>query len=65
MDRPIGPPVDKPNDPVVALCVTPKSFDDLLDNLDFDFAQLQEKLLNLQLEGALSQDFMGRWCTRP
>lgn len=51
----------QPEDPIVALCRVPQSFDDLLDALEYDFAQLQERLLALQLQGALSQDFLGRW----
>jgi DNA processing protein len=48
-------------DPIVAVCEVPRTFDDLLDVLEYDFSQLQERLLALQLEGVLEQDFMGRW----
>lgn len=48
-------------DPLVEACKTPQTFDDLCSLLGYDEVQLQERLVNLQLEGAIDQDIMGRW----
>lgn len=48
-------------DPFLVLCREPQSFDELLIKTGLDQQQLHQKLLHFQLEGALEQDFIGRW----
>lgn len=48
-------------DPLLKLCMKPTSFDDLLNGSGLDFSQLQQKLFNLQLQGLITQNFMGFW----
>lgn len=48
-------------DPVVALCGSPQTFDDLLCSLGVTYMQLQERLFALRIQGLVEQDFMGRW----
>lgn len=50
-------------DAVIQACAAPQRFDDLCILLGYDEMHLQERLLNLQLEGFLDQDIMGRWYT--
>jgi len=51
-------------DELERICADPQSFDDLLEQLGCSFQELQERLFNLQLQGRLTQDFMGRWQRR-
>ena len=46
---------------LLALCTQPKSFDELLTQLECTESDMQTTLFELQLEGKLEQDFMGRW----
>jgi len=48
-------------DPLVMLCAKPISFDELLVSTGMEPSILQGKLFDLQLEGALEQNFMGLW----
>lgn len=50
-------------DPLVKLCSSPQSFDDLLGALSCDASLLHERLFNLQVEGLIEQDFSGKWCS--
>jgi DNA processing protein len=49
------------SNPLVLLCQTPQSLDDLLDATQLDLAALSAQLFDLQLEGKLEQDFNGTW----
>ncbi len=46
---------------LLALCAQLQSFDELLMQLNCTETDLQTILFELQLEGKLEQDFMGRW----
>lgn len=48
-------------DPLVRFCSEARTFDELLDRMGGSFGELQARLFNLQLEGVLTQDFLGRW----
>jgi DNA processing protein len=48
-------------DPLLDLCREARTFDELLVAAECDFAWLQERLFDLQLEGVVTQDFLGRW----
>lgn len=48
-------------DPLLDLCREARTFDELLAAAGCSFLELQERLFNLQLEGAVMQDFLGRW----
>ena len=48
-------------DPLLNLCREARTFDELLVAVGCDFIELQERLFNLQLEGIVTQDFLGRW----
>lgn len=52
------------SDEIERICGEPQSFDELLEQLDCSVKELQERLFNLQMEGRLTQDFMGRWQRR-
>lgn len=58
---PFLPSGKKNDDPLFLLCQTPRTFDELLGETGISFGELQENLFNLQLEGVLIQDFLGRW----
>lgn len=48
--------------PIVALCKTPQSFDDVLQKFpEKNAAELQDLLFDLSLEGLIEQDFSGMW----
>jgi DNA processing protein len=49
-------------DPLLALCNTPKSTDELLLKAGYSYDVLQERLWQLQIEGALEQNMLGMWC---
>jgi len=49
------------SDPVIQACQTPCLFDELHSVLGCDASWLEERLLTLQLDGQLEQDFSGRW----
>lgn len=46
-------------------CRTPQNFDDLLTFFEGNRALLQDRLMSLQLEGKIEQDFAGRWLLTP
>lgn len=48
-------------DPILSLCAQPISFDELLQKTGFNETMLYQRLFELQLEGALEQNFMGLW----
>lgn len=48
-------------DALLDLCKNPMTFDELLAALQCEYTALQERLFNLQLDGAVVQDFLGRW----
>jgi len=48
-------------DPIIELCRKPLSFDEILELEKFNFNDLQEHLLKLQLDGQLEQDLSGRY----
>ncbi len=48
-------------DPLLALCTTPKSTDDLLNQAGYSFDALQDRLWQLQIEGRLEQNMLGQW----
>ncbi len=52
-----------PTDPLLSLCITPKSTDDLLLQAGFSYDALQERLWQLQIEGKLEQNVLGQWNT--
>lgn len=57
-------PATKANDPeaiILDLCKVATSFDELLLKTNLNSNQLQEYLLNMQLDGAISQNFTGLW----
>lgn len=60
-DLPVDLSVDLSRDPLLGHCREARSFDELLVAIGCDSAQLQERLFNLQLDGAVIQDFLGRW----
>lgn len=47
--------------PLVDLCKTPRSLDDLLVASHMDYAQLTTTLFELQVAGVMRQDFVGMW----
>lgn len=47
--------------PLVDLCKTPRSLDDLLTASHMDYAQLTTTLFELQVAGVMRQDFVGMW----
>lgn len=53
--------VVEPENPILAACRTPKTFDALVESMGYDAVALQDQLLALQLEGRLEQDFAGQW----
>lgn len=46
---------------IVGLCRTPKSIDDLQQELELSILELQDKLFDLQLKGRVRQNFAGLW----
>lgn len=50
-----------PSDPLLALCVIPKSTDDLLVQAGYSYDALQERLWQLQVEGLIEQNMLGQW----
>ncbi len=51
-----------PQDPLVILCTTsPKTVDELAQELECSFEEIQHKLFELQLEGKVEQQFTGKW----
>jgi len=48
-------------DKILLLCKNSVSFDELLVSLDISFNDLNNKLLELQLNGLISQNFLGLW----
>ncbi len=48
-------------DPLIVACSQPKTIDDLITETALSPLDLQEKLICLQIEGKLHQDFLGRW----
>ncbi len=50
-------------DPLVALCITPKSTDELLLKAGYSYDTLQERLWQLQIEGRIEQNMLGMWCS--
>ncbi len=48
-------------DPLLSLCITPKSTDELLLKAGYTYDQLQERLWQLQIEGKLEQNMLGMW----
>jgi DNA processing protein len=48
-------------DPLLALCTTPKSTDDLLMQAGYSYDILQDRLWQLQIEGKLEQNMLGQW----
>lgn len=48
-------------DLLVDLCSTPVSFDDLQTQLNIETGELQARLLELQFEGRVQQNFAGLW----
>lgn len=47
--------------PLVDLCKTPRSLDELLTASHMDYAQLTTTLFELQVAGRMRQDFLGMW----
>jgi len=48
-------------DPLLALCDTPRSIDELVVLSGTAFELVQDRLFELQLEGRVVQDFTGMW----
>jgi DNA processing protein len=46
---------------IMALCEHPQGVDDLVRELSGDLMQLQNILFEMQMDGVIKQDFMGRW----
>ncbi len=46
---------------ILSLCKSGISFDELLIKLDLSFAELNDKLLDMQLNGMIEQNFSGLW----
>lgn len=47
--------------PLIRACSQPKTLDELITEMALSPVELQEQLICLQIEGKLSQDFLGRW----
>lgn len=61
--EPSRPPKATAQDPLVALCITPKSTDELLLKAGYTYDILQERLWQLQIEGRIEQNMLGMWCS--
>ncbi|MBN2267329.1 MAG: DNA-processing protein DprA [Candidatus Babeliaceae bacterium] len=48
-------------DPLVFFCRVPRTFDELLHEVPVPAVEMQDRLFNLQITGAILQDFTGRW----
>lgn len=48
-------------DPILQLCMQPKSLDELVQELSISINELQIKLFDLQIQGKIEQDFAGMW----
>ena len=46
---------------ILSLCSNPLSFDELLSKLNISFSELNDKLLELNFNGLLFQNFLGLW----
>jgi DNA processing protein len=57
----IVPVQENHEDPFLVLCKNPISIEDLAEQTDLSFVELQQKLFDLQLEGKISQNFAGLW----
>ena len=51
----------KPTDPILALCLNPKSLEDIQTELNITMPELQCKLFELQCDGKIEQNFAGLW----
>lgn len=51
-------------DPVILACRCPRTLDELLDELGIEYAELHKRLLDLQMQGMVEQDFLGRWLSK-
>lgn len=58
---PIQPAPKKITDPLLALCLTPKSMDELLLKAGLAYDALQDRLWQLQIDGRLEQNMLGMW----
>ena len=56
-----NPEASKPTDPILALCVNPKSLEDMQIELNMTMPELQCKLFELQCDGKIEQNFAGLW----
>jgi DNA processing protein len=56
-----NPPESKETDPLILACSQPKTIDELVVETALSPLELQEKLICLQIEGKITQDFLGRW----
>jgi DNA processing protein len=48
-------------DPVLALCLSPKGLEEIQFELKMPLNQLQDRLFDLQIEGRIKQNFAGLW----
>ena len=51
----------KDEDPLLCLCVTPISTQELMLKAEMSISQLNEKLFDLQIDGKIEQDHAGLW----
>lgn len=61
INRAVQKNIEFAGDPLLAVCREPRTFDELLLAVGCDSSQLQERLFNLQLDGVVIQDFLGRF----
>jgi len=46
---------------IIGACAIPVSLDDIIQKTELDVSQIQSELFNLQLDGKVSQNFVGMW----